>query len=239
MMGEVLNSHMSEDNPDGAPLQRTPKYEDNIPPETSKSGGFATKNFPMMEEILNGGHKRDEAVMHRAEHPDETIAYLVGGGIASLAAAVYLIQDAHVPASQIYILESSSVSGGSMDGAGNPHDGYRLRGGRMLNFSYICLYDLLGRIPSLTNPAKTVMDEINEFNALPENKTHARARLVAQGEAGPEIVDVKQMGLTAQDRRNLVHMTVESEQKLGTKRIDECFQRSFFQTKFWYMWATM
>jgi oleate hydratase len=59
----------------------------------------------------------------------------------------------------------------------------------MLNFSYLCLYDLLGRIPSLTDPAKTVMDEINEFNALSENKTHACARLVAKGATGPEIVD--------------------------------------------------
>jgi oleate hydratase len=50
-------------------------------------------------------------------------AFLVGGGIVSLAAAVHLIQDADVPASQIHILESSSESGGSMDGAGNPHDG--------------------------------------------------------------------------------------------------------------------
>jgi oleate hydratase len=115
----------------------------------------------------------------------------------------------------------------------------RLRRGRMLNFSYICLYDLLGRIPSLTDPAKAVVDEINEFNALPENKTHDRARLVAQGEAGPEIIDVKQICLAAQDRRDLVHMTVESKQKLETKRIDECFQQSFFQIKFWYMWATM
>lgn len=126
-----------------------------------------------------------------------------------------------------------------MDGTGNAQDGYRLRGGRMLNFSYFCLYDLLGTIPSLTDPAKMVMDEIKEFNTLPESKTHARARLVAKGAIGPEIVDVKQMGLTARDRRDLVYMTIEAEHKLGTKQIDECFEKSFFHTKFWYMWATM
>lgn len=45
----------------------------------------------------------------RATHvrqPELTDAYLIGGGIASLAAAVHLIQDAHLPASQIHILES-------------------------------------------------------------------------------------------------------------------------------------
>lgn len=245
MMEEVLNGQTAKDNlngqvpQDGGPLKRAPKHEDNIPLKTSTSNSFTPKVFPMMEDILHGGRKHDEAATNRAKHPEKTNAYLVGGGIASLAAAVHLIQDAHVPASQIHILESSSVPGGSMDGAGNPRDGYRLRGGRMLNFSYLCLYDLLGTIPSLTDPAKTVMDEIKEFNALPENKAHARARLVTKGATGPEIVDVKQMGLTARDRHDLVHMIMEAEHRLGTKRIDECFEKSFFQTKFWYMWATM
>lgn len=232
MMEEVLNSHHVLE--DGETLTQSPKHADSTPPKSSAKNVFAPGNFTMMV-----GHKHDEAAMHSAKHPERTNAYLVGGGIASLAAAVHLIQDAHVPASQIHILESSSVPGGSMDGAGNPHDGYRVRGGRMLNFSYLCLYDLLATIPSLTGPDKTVMDEINEFNALPENKTYARARLVAKGATGPEVVDVKQMGLTNRDRHDLVHMTMEAEHRLGAKRIDECFQQSFFKTKFWYMWATM
>ena len=80
----------------------------------------------------------------------------------------------------------------------------------MLNFSYLCLYDLLSTIPSLTDPTKTVVHEIYEFNALPGNKTYARARLVAKGATGPEIVDVKRMGLTNRDRHDLVHMTMEA-----------------------------
>lgn len=176
------------------------------------------------------GHKKN---------PDKTNAYLVGGGIASLAAAVHLIQDAHVPASQIHILESGPLPGGSMDGAGNAEKGYILRGGRMLNFSYLCLYDLLSTIPSLTDPKKTVMQEILDFNAIPENKTHANARLVAKGAAGPEIVDVKRMGLNAKDRHDLLHMSMEAEGRLGTKKITDCFEPDFFKTKFWYMWATM
>lgn len=233
MMEEVLNSHHVLE--EGETLPQSPKHADSTPPKSSAKNLFAPGNFPMMV-----GHKHDEAAaMHSAKHAERTNAYLVGGGIASLAAAVHLIQDAHVPASQIHILESSSLPGGSMDGAGNAHDGYRLRGGRMLNFSYLCLYDLLSTIPSLTDPTKTVMHEIYEFNALPGNKTYARARLVAKGATGPEIVDVKRMGLTNRDRHDLVHMTMEAEHKLGTKRIDECFQQSFFQTKFWYMWATM
>jgi oleate hydratase len=45
--------------------------------------------------------------------------------------------------------------------------------------------------------------------------------------------------LTTRDRHDLVHMAMQAEHRLGTKRIDECFEKSFFETKFWYMWATM
>jgi oleate hydratase len=171
--------------------------------------------------------------------PGITNAYLIGGGIASLAAAVHLIQDAHVPANQISIFESGPLPGGSMDGAGNSDKGYVLRGGRMLNFSYLCTYELLSRVPSLSNPSKTVKQEIDEFNAIPGNKTSAHARLVSKGNSGPQIVDVSHMGLNMKERAELLHVAAESEHQLGTKRIDECFTPAFFETNFWYMWATM
>ena len=129
--------------------------------------------------------------------PGNTNAYLVGGGIASLAAATHLIQDAHVPAHQVHIIESGLVPGGSMDGGGDPKTGYILRGGRMLNFSYLCTYDLLSRIPSLSDSKETVKQEIDKFNDAPGNKTDAHARLVESGEDGPYIIDVSRMGLNA------------------------------------------
>ena len=52
----------------------------------------------------------------------------------------------------------------------------------MLNFRYLCTYDLLSKVPSLTDPSKTVKQEIDEFNAIPGNKTNAHARLIAKGE---------------------------------------------------------
>ncbi|KAF2465094.1 67 kDa myosin-cross-reactive antigen family protein [Lindgomyces ingoldianus] len=171
--------------------------------------------------------------------PENTQAYLVGGGVGSLAAAVHLIQDANVPAKNIHILEALPVMGGSMDGAGDPREGYLLRGGRMLNFSYHCTYDLLERIPSLMSNDKTVMQDIKDFNAKKENQTHSKARLIASAEKAAEVVDTSKMGLTNIERVDLIKLTLESEKSLGKKRIDECFPEAFFKTKFWYMWATM
>jgi oleate hydratase len=171
--------------------------------------------------------------------PELTNAYLVGGGIGSLTAAVHLIHDAHVPASQVHILESGSRLGGFINSTGTPETGYVLQGGQMLNFSYECLRDLLSIIPSLANPAKTVMQEINEFNAVIGNKMHAKARLVTGGAHGLRIVDVKHMGLSARDKYNLIHLVVTPEKKLDTLGIRDCFEKTFFRSKFWIMWSTM
>ena len=48
-------------------------------------------------------------------------AYLVGGGIGSLAAAAFMIRDGGMSGANISILEASPVMGGSLDGTGDPH----------------------------------------------------------------------------------------------------------------------
>jgi oleate hydratase len=50
-------------------------------------------------------------------------AYLVGGGIASLASAVYLIKEGGLSASNIRIFEAMSSVGGAIDRIGSPEKG--------------------------------------------------------------------------------------------------------------------
>jgi oleate hydratase len=57
-------------------------------------------------------------------HPQEGGKfYLIGGGIASLAAAAFLIRDGHVRGCDITILEALDKPGGSLDGAGTAQGG--------------------------------------------------------------------------------------------------------------------
>ena len=82
--------------------------------------------------------------------------WIIGGGIAGMAAAAFAIRDAKVPAKNIHILEELDISGGSMDGGHTPHaaQAWVTRGGRMLtDETYLCLWDLFSSIPSLENPA--------------------------------------------------------------------------------------
>jgi oleate hydratase len=161
-------------------------------------------------------------------------AYLVGGGIGSLAAAAFMIRDGGMAAGNITLYEALPVLGGSLDGAGNPEDGYSLRGGRMLTTdNFECTWGLFKSIPSLTRPHMTVYDETLEFNT--RFKTHSKARLVDNNRA---IVDVTSMGFSMKDRMELLKLAEASEEELGTSRITDWLSPEFFTIKFWSMWQT-
>ena len=162
-----------------------------------------------------------------------TSAHLVGGGIASLASAAYLIRDGGVPGENICIYEETDVLGGSLDGEGSPEHNYVIRGGRMFTEeAYTCMFDLLSFIPSLTTPGKSVKDEIYEFNA--RIKSHSRSRLVRNGQK----IDASVMGFNNKHRLQLIAIMATSEETLGAKRIEDIFEPAFFKTNFWYMWCT-
>jgi len=163
---------------------------------------------------------------------DDIKAYLVGGGIASLAAAVYLLRDGHIPGKHIQILEESRL-GGSLDAAGSPEQGYSMRGSRMYGAAYVLTYELLAGIPSLDDPSKSVALDMLEFwESTPWN---AKARLVENG----KIIDPSILGFDNKDRVELVKLLFSSENTLGTKRIEDCFEPHFFETNFWCMWCSM
>jgi glycine/D-amino acid oxidase-like deaminating enzyme len=66
-----------------------------------------------------------------SSRPTRGCAYLIGGGIASLAAAVFLVRDAGFDGPRVRILEELPVAGGALDGSGDAEGGYVTRGARM------------------------------------------------------------------------------------------------------------
>lgn len=167
--------------------------------------------------------------------PGNTNVYMIGSGIASLSAAVYLIRDAKVPGKNIHIFETLDTTGGSLDGSGNHKRGYMIRGGRMLNIpTYECLQDLMKSIPSLEFNNISMEDEFLEFNE--EFKTRSRARLVNKDGSKQ---DVTKMLFSADDRMKMEKLILlESEESLGKKTIAQFFGKHFFKTNFWFMWQT-
>ena len=163
--------------------------------------------------------------------PVGTKVYLVGGGIASLAAAAFLIRDADFPGHNITILEELDRLGGSLDGAGSPQQGYVLRGGRMIESKYLCTYDLFSSIPTL-DESKTVTKEIFQWNETMKTSSHSRLVRDGQREDAPEF------GLSEKDILTLERLMLEPEEMLGKSSIADKFDPGFFVTNFWLMWCT-
>lgn len=162
--------------------------------------------------------------------------YLVGGGIASLAAAVFLVRDAGVAGKNVRILEQLPIAGGSLDGAPAPTrgGGYVTRGGRMFEEEhYVCLWNLLDSIPSLEDGHVSIKQEMWAFNA--EHPTHAKARIVLEDHS---IADASRLGLDGRDRADMTRLLALPEHLIGARRIEDFFQPHFFNTHFWCMWRT-
>ncbi len=161
-------------------------------------------------------------------------AYLVGGGIGSLAAAAFMIRDGGFPGESISIFEAEPLMGGSLDGAGEPASGYSLRGGRMFTTdNYECTWDLFRSIPSLGNAGKTVFEETVEFNE--KHRSNSMARLIDRRRAK---VPVTSMGFSMQDRVELLKLSTADDDALGASCITDWLSPGFFETEFWFMWAT-
>ncbi len=162
---------------------------------------------------------------------DDTKVYLIGGGIASLAAAAFLIRDGEIPGRNIVILEQLDRLGGSLDGAGSAEDGYVLCGGRMIEGKYVCTYDLFSSIPTLDG-RKTVTREIFDWNNIMQ--TTSKCRLIRGGRG----IDAPEYRLSEEHIQGLERVAVEPEAMLGNSSIAGQFRPSFFETNFWLMWCT-
>ncbi len=161
-------------------------------------------------------------------------AYLVGGGIGSLSAALLLIRDGGFAGKNIRIIEELSLAGGALDGSGDPINGYVTRGGRMLTEeTYVCLWNVLDSVASLDIPGKSVKEMTWDFNHEVIAESHAR--LIDKDQ---KILDAKDLGFNLHDRAELLHLLASSEHGLGAKRIEDCFSAHFFATNFWAMWRT-
>lgn len=177
--------------------------------------------------------RREKESLQSRNYGDKQV-YLVGGGLASMAAAAYLVRDANFDGHNIHILESMDVLGGSNDGAGSVQQGFVCRGGRMLNEeTYENFWELFRSIPSLEQPQRSVTEEILNFDHA--HPTCAHARLI---DKDAKILDVRSMGFDNADRLAMTKLLLTPEERLDNMTIEDWFGPHFFETNFWYMWQT-
>ncbi len=174
----------------------------------------------------------------RPEKPagiDEKSAYLVGSGLASLAAACFLVRDAQMPGKNIHILEAMDIAGGACDGIDDPTRGYVMRGGREMEDHFECLWDLFHSIPSLEVPGASVLDEYYWLNKHDPNYSLCRAT----EHRGEDAHTDGKFGLSQKGSLEIMKLFFTKDEDLYDKSIEDIFDDEVFGSEFWLYWRTM
>jgi oleate hydratase len=172
--------------------------------------------------------------------PESTQAWLVGSGIASLAAAVHLIKDAQLPGRNVHILDRHTKSGGGITSSGNAENGFILHPGSLPYFHDECVENLLSLVPSAREPDKSLLDTIRDFelNETPPPGSAAKTRFLRNKGEKCERSDANHLSIGPYNRLQLMKVLLESENTLGRHRIQDFFGDEFFCTDFWVLWST-
>jgi len=172
------------------------------------------------------------------ELPSERIAnqhaHIIGGGIAGLSTAAFLVSDAGMVGSHVTIYESLPLMGGAMDAAGNAKIGYTSRGERELEPYMECLCYLCAKVPSLQTPGLTILDESYQANIREPIHSHFRL-MEKQGQqrdsSGPL--------MSTEDAKRMQTLQLTPESEIEMKTVTDWFTPEFTSSVFWLCWSSM
>nr|WP_315025175.1 oleate hydratase [uncultured Aminipila sp.] len=174
----------------------------------------------------------------RPEKPagvDLKSAYLVGSGLASLAAACFLIRDGQMKGEKIHILEELSLPGGACDGINDNEKGLIVRGGREMENHFECLWDLFRSIPSLETEGASILDEFYWLNKKDPNFSLIRATV----NRGEDAHTDGKFGLSDKASMEIMKLFFTPDEDLYDKKVSDMFSDEFFSSNFWLYWRTM
>ena len=166
---------------------------------------------------------------------DEKAAYLIGSGLAALAAACYLVRDGQMAGERIHILEKDPIPGGACDGYKYQDIGYVMRGGREMDNHFECMWDLFRSIPSIETEGVSVLDEYYWLNKADPNYSLCRAT----EKQGQDAHTDKKFGLSDKAAMEIMKLFFTPDEELYNKRIDEIFDHEVLDSNFWLYWRTM
>ncbi|WP_418667377.1 oleate hydratase [Allofournierella sp.] len=166
---------------------------------------------------------------------DEKSAWLVGAGLASLAAACFLVRDGQMKGERIHILEELPLPGGACDGICDPTKGFIIRGGREMENHFECLWDLFRSIPSLETPDVSVLDEYYWLNKADPNYSLMRVT----ERRGQDAHTDKKFAMSDKACMELMQLFFTRDEDLYDKKISDVLGEEFFKSNFWLYWRSM
>lgn len=171
----------------------------------------------------------------KPEGVDKKSAYIIGTGLAGLAAAFYLVRDGQMKGDRIHVLEKLELAGGSCDGYRDVTKGFFMRGGREMDNHFECMWDMFRDVPSIEDPGVSVLDEYYWLNKHDPNYSLCRATV----NRGEDAHTDRKFNLDKDSAMALSRLFITPEKQLEGKKISEVLPDSFWQTNFWLYWQTM
>ena len=171
----------------------------------------------------------------KPEGVDKKSAYIIGTGLAGLAAAFYLVRDGQMKGEHIHLLEKLELAGGSCDGRKDVTKGFYMRGGREMDNHFECMWDMFRSVPSIENPNVMALDEYYWLNKHDPNYSLCRATINCGENAHTD-------NLFKLDRKSAMALSklfMTPEKDLEDKKISDVLPESFWNTNFWLYWQTM
>ena len=171
----------------------------------------------------------------KPEGVDKKSAYIIGTGLAGLAAAFYLVRDGQMKGEHIHLLEKLELAGGSCDGRKDVTKGFYMRGGREMDNHFECMWDMFRSVPSIENPNVMALDEYYWLNKHDPNYSLCRATINCGENAHTD-------NLFKLDRKSAMALSklfITPEKDLEDKKISDVLPESFWNTNFWLYWQTM
>jgi oleate hydratase len=183
----------------------------------------------MNKKDLRAGKKRS---------PDTTEAWILGSGTASFAAALYLVQNAKIPAPKVHVLDSNVSIENAVHHKGDFIAGYDQFAGCLPVPVGTPLKELLASVPSFGNQGQTVLDDIQnaETNRTSVTSDHS-TRFVVKRNSTMRNIPTKSFNLSSKQRLQLIWFILKREKRLGRNQIQDCLPNSFFQSSFWVVWS--
>lgn len=178
-----------------------------------------------------------EAFAHpkKPEGVDKKSAYIIGTGLAGLAAAFYLVRDGQMKGEHIHVFEKLELAGGSCDGKKDITKGFYMRGGREMDNHFECMWDMFKDVPSIETPNVSVLDEYYWLNKEDPNYSLCRATV----NRGQNARTQNKFNLDKASASALTKLFITQEKELEDKKISDVLPASFFKTNFWLYWQTM
>ena len=178
-----------------------------------------------------------EAFAHakKPEGIEQKSAIIIGGGLAGLAAAAFLVRDAQMPGKNITIMERRSVTGGSCDGLRIPGYGYVMSGGREMDNHFECMWDLFRDIPDIDDPETSMLDNYYWLNK--EDPNYSLCRVTYR--RGQNAHTDGKFNLSTKAQLQISKLLFARDEALYDKPINEIWDKEVLQSNFWLYWKTM